>query len=146
MLKSSRIRLLWFRMLEAHYHEPNRLQTEKLWTKQYHPTPRPLRKSEHERIQNFRRTSGSIFLTIFTFINLIKLVSTRTCSSARTWFTIAMASNATEEAPWFSLEKCSEILICDGPAFAFFFLSWWYNPWVNKLRIAAIASGYALNL
>ena len=67
MLKSSRIRLHWIRMLKAHYHEPNRLQTEKKWTKQYHPTPRPLRKSNHERIQNFLRTSGNIFLTISTF-------------------------------------------------------------------------------
>ena len=30
MLKSSRIRLHWIRMLKAHYHEPNRLQTEKI--------------------------------------------------------------------------------------------------------------------
>ena len=31
------------------------------WTKQYHPTPKPLRKSDHEEIQNFRRTSGKHF-------------------------------------------------------------------------------------
>ena len=36
-------------------------QTAYKWTKQYHLTPRPLRKSNHERIQNFRRTSGNIF-------------------------------------------------------------------------------------
>ena len=30
MLKSSRIRLHWIRMMKAHYHEPNRLQTEKI--------------------------------------------------------------------------------------------------------------------
>ena len=57
MLKSSRIWLHRFRILKAHYHEPNRLQTG-------HPNPWPLRKSDLERIQNFRRTSENICSTI----------------------------------------------------------------------------------
>ena len=47
-------------MLKAHYHEPNRLQTEKIMNQTI---------SSHsetsKRIQNFRRTSGNIFFYHF---------------------------------------------------------------------------------
>ena len=64
MLKSSLIRLHWIQMLKHIIRNQTAYKLKKQWTKQYHLTPRPLWKSDHERIQNFSSTSGNIFLTI----------------------------------------------------------------------------------
>ena len=61
MLKSSRIRLHWIRMLKAHYHEPNRLQTEKIMNQTISSHSETSTKTRSWENQKFRRTNGNFF-------------------------------------------------------------------------------------